>query len=193
MSTSTISAQIQRLQGIKAAIRTKLYNMGLVQSSASLADCQTAIEGIADRGTPSVTLDASTTSTSFAAGYYHGGTVSITPESLTGANKITSNGTYTPTLGKVITEINVDVGVPYGFADVVLVDANASDVLAGKIFVEADGTVTTGTMLNNQAANLTINPLDGQNTTSRNIPIGFHNGNGTVSLTGDLLTALEGI
>ena len=68
--------------------------------------------------------------------------------------------------------------------------ATAADVLAGKIFVTADGTVTAGEMLNNGAVNATI---DGLTTTFYTIPAGRHSGSGTVSLTSDIENALAAI
>lgn len=68
-------------------------------------------------------------------------------------------------------------------------DAAAGNILDGK---EAwvNGSKVTGTMPNNGAAALSI---DGLTKMSVAIPAGYHNGSGTVSLTGDIEEALAAI
>lgn len=80
--------------------------------------------------------------------------------------------------------------IPDNYADVSGVTAVAADVLANKIFVGADGTKTAGTMVNNGAANGTI---DGMAEASYTIPAGYHNGSGSVTLTNSVETALAAI
>lgn len=80
--------------------------------------------------------------------------------------------------------------IPDNYADVSGVTAVAADVLANKIFVGADGTETAGTMVNNGAANGTI---DGMTETSYTIPAGYHNGSGSVTLTDSVEMALAAI
>ena len=80
--------------------------------------------------------------------------------------------------------------IPDNYADVSGVTAVAADVLANKIFVDADGTATAGTMVNNGAANGTI---DGMAEDSYTIPAGYHNGSGSVTLTDSVETALAAI
>ena len=80
--------------------------------------------------------------------------------------------------------------IPDNYADVSGVTAVAADVLANKIFVGADGTETAGTMVNNGAANGTI---DGMTEASYTIPAGYHNGSGSVTLTDSVETALAAI
>ena len=53
------------------------------------------------------------------------------------------------------------------------------DVLTGKVFILADGTVTTGTMANNGAVSKALDVT----TISYTIPKGFHSGTGTVKIT----------
>ena len=103
-----ISTQITRLSGLRDQIRTKLISMGLVTSSAKLDDCADAIDDITENGNISHTLDATSGNQSYTVpqGYHSGaGTVQIVAESKT----LTANGTYTPTAGKVITQVVVDV------------------------------------------------------------------------------------
>ena len=69
------------------------------------------------------------------------------------------------------------------------VTATAADVLASKVIVTKDGTVTAGTMTNNGAISETI----GLNKSSFTIPKGYHNGSGKVSLSSDIEEALAAI
>lgn len=80
--------------------------------------------------------------------------------------------------------------IPDAYQDVTGVTAAEGDVLASKIFVDAEGNQKAGTMVNNGAVNATI---DGLTTTSYTIPAGYHSGAGTVSLTTDIETALAAI
>lgn len=67
--------------------------------------------------------------------------------------------------------------------------ATAAQILKGQTAWVA-GTKLTGSMVNNGAAELTI---DGLTVTSVTIPAGYHNGSGTVSLTSDIEEALAAI
>lgn len=85
----------------------------------------------------------------------------------------------------------VSVGaIPANYADVDGVTAAAGDVLASKIFVNAKGVETAGTMQDNGAVSASI---DGLTTTSYTIPAGKHSGAGTVTLTDAIETALAAI
>lgn len=68
--------------------------------------------------------------------------------------------------------------IPEAYQDVSSTTAAAGNVLAGKIFVTAEGTVTTGTMTNNGAVTKTLTP----SATDYTIPAGYHNGAGKVSI-----------
>lgn len=85
----------------------------------------------------------------------------------------------------------VSVGaIPANYADVDGVTAAAGDVLASKIFVNAKGVETAGTMQDNGAVSASI---DGLTTTSYTIPAGKHSGAGKVTLTDAIETALAAI
>ena len=85
----------------------------------------------------------------------------------------------------------VSVGaIPANYADVDGVTAAAGDVLANKIFVNAKGVETAGTMQDNGAVSASI---DGLSTTSYTIPAGKHSGTGKVTLTDAIETALAAI
>ena len=68
-------------------------------------------------------------------------------------------------------------------------DATAGQILSGKI-AWVDGVKVTGSMADRGAQTLSINGLTA---TSVAIPAGYHNGSGTVSLTGDIEAALAAV
>jgi hypothetical protein len=68
--------------------------------------------------------------------------------------------------------------IPEAYQDVSSVTAGAGDVLTGKVFVTADGTVTPGDMVNNGAVDKTLDVT----TITYTIPKGFHSGSGKVKL-----------
>lgn len=144
---------------------------------------------MANNGTVTKTLDTTTTSYTIPVGYHSGtGSVSIVTEEKTATpNKSTQS--ITPTTGKVLSKVTVNP-IPAEYHDVSNVTAIAENVLAGDVFVNAEGEEVTGTMINNNAVNATINGLT---ETSYKIPKGYHNGLGTISLTNDIETALAEI
>lgn len=218
----SISTEITRLQGLRNAIRTKLVAMKLLaNSSATLEECKDAIEGIADNGAVSGTISTKDGIYNIPAGYHDGnGSVGISEiekskiiagNIKTGIQIMGVTGTYEgagaslqsknviPT--KSAQNITADEGydglsavnvaaIPDEYAIVSSVTAAAADVLANKVFVSATGVETAGTMTNNGAVAKTI---DGLTETSYNIPAGYHNGNGSVSLSNDIETALAAI
>lgn len=102
----SISTEIERLQNLRNSLRTKLVSFGVVTSTAALGDCVSAVEGINNNGAVSKKLDATTSSYTIPAGYHNGnGKVNIELEQ----KNITANGKYTPSTGKVFSEINVNV------------------------------------------------------------------------------------
>lgn len=149
------------------------------------------VEGeMADNGAVTATLDATSGKQSYTvpAGKHSGtGTVKITLEEKS-ATPTKSAQTITPTNGKVLSKVAVGA-IPAKYQDVSGVTAEAADVLSGEKFVTADGTVTTGSMVNNGSVTDTI---DGLTTTSVTIPAGYTSG-GTVSLTSDIEDALAAI
>ena len=75
----SIQTEITRLQGIKAAIRSKLVAMGIISSgSATLEECKDAIEGIADNGAVDKEISEKTDTYTVPKGYHNGsGSVKI--------------------------------------------------------------------------------------------------------------------
>lgn len=219
----SISTQITRLQTIRNAIREALISWGVITNSAAdFEDCQTAIESIKNRGEIAVTLDTVTKSKTIDSGYYKGGSVSIvtqektatangdiTPDAGKVLSKVTVNvsseapilqeKSVTPT--KSVQEITNDEGydglskvtvgaIPAAYQDVTGVTAEARDVLANKVFVDSTGATVPGTMQNNGTVEAKINGLT---VTSYTVPGGYHSGDGTVSLTNDIETALAAL
>lgn len=194
MSTAT---EISRLQTARNTIRNKMVALGLGTSTDLLDDLATEIDGISNRGAVSATVQEGDTYT-IPEGYHNGsGTVS----GVAGGGNYTlqSKGPITPT--KSSQSIAPDSGyyglsavsiaaIPEAYQDVSSVTATASDVLATKIIVDSEGTVTTGTMTNNGAVSKVLDATtDNQSYT---VPTGYHNGSGTVSIVLENKSATPG-
>ena len=185
----SVATEIERLQGLKSRLRTKLISMLGVESTASMDDCITAVEGIAENGGVSANLDTSATSYKVPAGYHDGsGTVAITLETKS-VTPTASTQEITPTSGKVLSKVTV-AAIPGNYGDVSQVTAAAGNVLSGKTFVDSTGALKTGTMANNGAVAAAIN---GTTVTSYTVPSGYHSGTGTVSLDGTIEAALSAL
>ncbi len=134
-------------------------------------------------------LDADNISYAIPKGYHTGnGTVSIVGEERSAVPAPTER-TFTPSEGKVFTSFTVRA-IPSDYADVSGVTLIAAHALAGGQFVNSSGTKVTGSMPNKGRQIATIDGLD---VTSYTIPEGYHNGQGTVSLTDAIETALAEI
>lgn len=180
----SISTEISRIQADRNTIRTKLVELGMATGTDNLNKLASAIEGIVNQGAVSVTVQEGDTYT-IPAGYHNGsGTVSGVAG---GGNYNLQSKSVTPT--KKQQNITPDNGyyglsdvtvssIPDNYQDVSSVNAVAGDVITGKIYVTADGTVTTGTMPNNGAVNRTLDVT----TISYTIPKGYHSGTGKVQI-----------
>lgn len=180
----SISLELTRLQTGRNAIRAKLVELGIATGTDKLDALATAIEGIVNQGAVSATVQEGSTYT-IPAGYHNGaGTVSGVSG---GGNYNLQSKTVTPT--KKQQAVTADSGyyglsdvtvaaIPINYQDVSSVTASAGEVLTGKVFVSADGTVSAGTMPNNGSVSQI---LDGT-IISYTIPKGFHDGNGKVTI-----------
>ncbi len=181
----SIAIELSRIQTDRNTIRTKLVELGMATGTANLDALATAIEGIINQGAVSVSVKEGETYT-IPKGYHNGsGTVSGVSG---GGNYSLQSKTTTPT--KKQQNVTPDAGyyglsdvtvapIPDAYQDVSSVTAAAGDVLTGKVYVLADGTVTTGTMPNNGSVSKTLDAT----TVTYTIPKGYHSGTGTVKIT----------
>lgn len=181
----SIATEISRIQTDRNTIRAKLVELGLVANTATLDACATAIEGILNKGAVNATVKEGETYT-IPAGYHNGS--GVVAGVAGGGNYTLQEKTVTPT--KKQQSITPDSGyyglsgvtvgaIPEAYQDVSATTATAANVLTGKVFVLADGTVTTGTMVNNGAVTKTLDT----STVQYVITAGYHSGTGTVSIS----------
>ena len=185
MPSTEVAKQLARIQTNRNTIRTKLVDLGLATSTASLDACATAIEGIENKGAVSATVTEGASYTipkgyhngsGTVAGVAGGGNYTLQAKSITPTKKeqnVTSDDGYYG-----LSSVTV-AAIPEAYQDVSSTTAGAGDVLAGKIFVTSEGAVTAGTMVNNGAVAKTLDA----STTSYTVPAGYHNGKGKVSIT----------
>ena len=191
MAQTNIATEIARIQTDRNKIRTKLVELGMAESTSNLDACATAIEGIENRGAVSASVQEGATYT-IPKGYHNGsGTVSGVKG---GGNYNLQSKSVTPTKSQQnitpdsgyfgLSDVTVEA-IPSNYQDVSSTTVTASDVLTGKVFTDATGKVTTGTMSNNGAVTKTLDTT----TTSYTVPKGYHNGSGKVSITTETKTA----
>lgn len=184
----SISTQLSRIQHDRDVIRAKLVELGLATNTDNLDVLATAIDNIVDQGAVSVEIMEGTSYT-IPKGYHNGsGVVKAITDTAGEAEKykvqakvITptkSQVNVTPDQGYYALESVTVNAIPDAYQDVTGVTALAEDVLVGKVFVAADGTVVTGSMANNADAEVILSGT----TLTYTIPKGYHSGNSTVSI-----------
>lgn len=181
----SISTELSRIQTSRNTIRAKLVQLGLAVSTDTLDKLAAEIESIVNQGAVNASVKEGESYT-IPAGYHNGsgvvagvsggGNYNLQEKSVTPTKKsqsVTADSGYYGLSG-----VNV-AAIPEAYQDVSATTAAAPDVLTGKVFILADGTVTTGTMANNGAVSKALDVT----TISYTIPKGFHSGTGTVKIT----------
>lgn len=187
----SITEQIARIQTDRNTMRTKLVNLGLVQSTADLDDIATAVDSIDNRGAVSATVQEGDTYT-IPKGYHNGsGTVSGVKG---GGNYSLQSKTIAPTKSQQnitpdsgyygLSDVTINA-IPENYQDVTSVTAGAADVLANKIIVDKTGKQVAGSMPNNGA----VNKILDLSTAGYTVPEGYHNGSGSVTIAPESKTA----
>lgn len=189
VTVAPIPAAYQDVTAVTAAAGDVLATKIIVA-----ADGAVTAGTMSNNGAVSKTLDATSGNQNYTvpAGYHNGsGAVGIVLEEKS-ATPGDSAQNITPTEGKVLSKVTVGA-VPAKYGDTTGDDAVAASILYGKkAHSNSSGSAValTGTMVNNGAVTATI---DGLVTTSYTVPVGYHNGSGTVSLDNTIETALAAI
>lgn len=188
MSTST---EITRLQTARNTIRTKFVELGIANGTDKLDALASAASGIENRGAINATVMEGASYTipkgyhdgsGVVAGIAGGGNYSLQEKSVTPTKvqqAVTSDEGYYGLSGVTVSAI------PDNYQDVSATTAGAGDVLTSKVFTAKDGTVTTGTMVNNGAVNKTLDV----NTATYTVPAGYHDGTGSVQISTETKSA----
>lgn len=196
----SIAEQIERINKEKKRIATKTTQFGLTDNdTADLKTLADAISGITYHECVNVTITQDGDPFEIIPGYHKGGFIYavdnpdadkpkyllepgrvVTP--LKNTDQIIEKGAGYYGLGTVTVK-----AIPHPYHDVSGVDATKYDVLANKKFVNADGTLDTGRMINNgtvtKVLDATRNSSGELTNASYDIPVGYHDGDGTVSVS----------
>lgn len=217
----SIQTEITRLQGLRNTLRTKLVSFGLVQSSADLEDCVTAVDAVENRGAADGTISTVDGDYTIQAGYHNGsGKVSIAAAEKLKliASNIKSGVTILGVAGTYIGEAlkaQVKSVVPTKAKQTITPDDGYDALSSVEVAAIPDAyqdvsgvTAGAGDVLANkvivnaagqQVAGTMPNngavaaTIDGLTVTEYTVPKGFHSGAGKVSLTNDIETALAAI
>lgn len=183
MSTQT---EITRLQTARNKLRTWLVSLGLAASTDKLDALTDKAAAIKNQGAVDANVKEGESYT-IPAGYHNGsGTVKGVSG---GGNYNLQAKSVTPT--KEQQSITPDQGyyglsgvtvgaIPENYQDVSATTAAPADVLANKVFIDADGVTQAGTMPDNGAVEKVLDATTGNQ--EYTVPAGKHSGAGKVSV-----------
>ena len=184
MSTQT---EITRLQTARNKLRTWLVGLGLAASTDKLDALTDKAAAIKNQGAVDANVKEGESYT-IPAGYHNGsGTVKGVSG---GGNYNLQTKSVTPT--KEQQSVTPDQGyyglsgvtvgaIPENYQDVSATTAAPADVLANKVFIDADGVTQAGTMPDNGAVEKVLDATAGNQ--EYTVPAGKHSGTGKVSIT----------
>lgn len=193
----SISEQLNRIRTDKNTIRNKLVELGLATNTDNLDKLAATINGIEKKsGIQAEVLEGATYT--IPAGYHDGSGVVIgktdvqgdfkryTLQAKTGIIPNTQQQHITSDEGNYgLSSVTVEP-IPSNFKDISNTTATTGEVLAGKIFIDAEGDEVTGTMTNQGAISKTLDMTLGSGgeytNNSYKVPKGYHNGNGEVKI-----------
>ena len=183
MSTQT---EITRLQTARNKLRTWLVGLGLAASTDKLDALTDKAAAIKNQGAVDANVKEGESYT-IPAGYHNGsGTVKGVSG---GGNYNLQAKSVTPT--KEQQSVTPDQGyyglsgvtvgaIPENYQDVSATTAAPGDVLANKVFIDADGVTQAGTMPDNGAVSKVLDATTGNQ--EYTVPAGKHSGTGKVSV-----------
>lgn len=193
MSTQT---EVTRLQTARNKIRTWLVGLGLATSTDKLDALADKAAAIKNQGAVDAQVKEGE-SYAIPAGYHNGsGTVKGVSG---GGNYNLQTKSVTPT--KEQQSVAPDQGyyglsavtvgaIPENYQDVSATTAAPADVLANKVFIDADGVTQAGTMPDNGAVSKVLDATTGNQ--EYTVPAGKHSGAGKVSVVLETKSATPG-
>lgn len=191
MSTQT---EITRLQTARNKLRTWLVGLGLAASTDKLDALTDKAAAIKNQGAVDANVKEGESYT-IPAGYHNGsGTVKGVSG---GGNYNLQAKSVTPT--KEQQSVTPDQGyyglsgvtvgaIPENYQDVSATTAAPADVLANKVFIDADGVTQAGTMPDNGAVEKVLDATAGNQ--EYTVPAGKHSGTGKVSVVLETKSAM---
>lgn len=184
VTVNAIPEAYQDVSSVTAGAEHVLTGVVYVTADGTVTPGEMLNHGAVDK-----TLDATTITYAIPKGFHNGnGKVKLVLETKT-VTPTKAQQKVTPTSGKVLSEVTVEP-IPDKYQDVSGVTAGESHVLEGYKIVDASGKAVNGGIPVKGAVTATI---DGLTTTSYEIPAGYHNGSGKVSLSNDIENALAAI